>query len=524
MFLTTWYDKKSTVDSYASLYSKSIMYGISSGIVVYRLHDRHLGHFGLSQILQPTTHVILNALWIVCLCIEPMLFLGALVIMPDKFTDDEESASITPRNSSCSNQQSSTETKTTLSTTNAAYAKSHSSSTSHCYSNSALSRKSEESSTLSSVKEQTAPATDATQTNSNQLHYLKCPPLLPRAAGAEVALQTLSPPQRNLELLVHNVSHTDMVLSLEGPGQNSTFDPDKNILCRPRFSCFDKYSKLVLHHLSGNEPILQCPCYERNDERVITKHPMGALTPTGLTFLQQPLVDNFSELRVRGRDTDRTDKNDRRRIQHVLFPLLATLLPRWNQQIDAKQLSRQQHNVKRVLVLVSGVGTPRNWSHDPLGNSTEACAQAMTAFLRRVDPTLMVVQIHSEGIFRYDQNLVFCKELFMPTIHKYRDAHARNLPYPDELEAAADDDVKDDLVRRQHPFQEHWRDTFTTTLSFADGSNARTYAIQAGLRQAGYRPVFFHVRTDQMKELVVSITFMSIRLTPHRRYPYSSGL
>jgi cytidine deaminase len=379
------------------------------------------------------------------------------------------------------------------------------------------------------------------------------PPALSRGppwtAAPTAYCRAPSPPRaakapRHVELLVHNVSHTDLILSLEREGQpGSSCDgegpenamaqsfvqvspaslesprpspppsatspaaggDDRFCLARPRFSCFEKYSRAVWDHLAGDrDEVLYFERYSRNER----SHALFAdatleETATGLRLSdadRAPPVD-LGEVRVRGRDHDKAqggacgDGNDGGgasccRIKLVLFPLLATLLPRWKEMI----LEKQYDSVKRILILVSGVGTPRNWTHDRRGNSTETCARVMKAFLERIDPDLTVVHIHSEtNIFRYDENLVFSEKELMPIIHSYRDAHARGLDYPDEAGGARAGEGDDplDVSLRTHPFSAGWRGSFHTTLSFADGSPARTYAIQASLRQ--YRPTYFHI-------------------------------
>ena len=69
----------------------------------------------------------------------------------------------------------------------------------------------------------------------------------------------------------------------------------------------------------------------------------------------------------------------------------------------------------------------------------------------------------------------------MPCINAYRDAHARGLPYPDENVSQ---------TAQETAFSTDWKQSFSITLSFADGSHARTHAIQTVLRP--YRPRYFH--------------------------------
>ena len=100
-------------------------------------------------------------------------------------------------------------------------------------------------------------------------------------------------------------------------------------------------------------------------------------------------------------------------------------------------------------------------------------------------------RIHSDtNIFRYDENITFAKHELMPCIDSYRDAHARCEPYPDENPGVGSIDDKNDSTLERGPFNPDWRQTVSVTYSFADGSAARSHAIQAALRP--YRPTYFH--------------------------------
>lgn len=340
--------------------------------------------------------------------------------------------------------------------------------------------------------------------------------LLPLEMAESAQSSVATPPnnrsKRYLEILLHNVSHTDLVLSLKAPdsplssshycqgnsGRRNPEMPDL-CLCRPRFSFFDHYCRSIMENINGNETIVSFPRYHRSadDPRfsILREPSNGIPIPTGLCLASNPKVmADLSEVRMRGRDHAKVLSNNEPPcheidngtanhvpVSHIFFPLLATLLPRWESQILQKY---PQPGVKRVLILVTGVGTPRNWTHSVNGNSTKVCADLMEHFVRRLDPDIVVVKIHSEtNIFRYDENLVFVQQELMPVINAFRDAHASGLPYPDEGEP------KSPGVGG-HSFDVDWRRSLSVTLSFADGSPARTYAIQAGLRH--FRPTFFH--------------------------------
>ena len=301
--------------------------------------------------------------------------------------------------------------------------------------------------------------------------------------------------QRQLEMLVHNISHTDLVLSLDprdGEGQYC--------LCRPRFSAFDLYTSRILSSLPKNPETVSFPRYERCDEdprhAIVTPRlsrqkmlPAGLCLDPNTSVLKVP-QDELVNLRIRGRDAPRIEQYAKDntsaiacdlRLDYVFFPLLAALLPRWRQQIATNY--SPQTDVKKVVVLVSGVGTPRNWTHSINGNSTEACAELMERFIRIVHPDVTVVRIHSEtNLFRYDENILFAKHELKPRIDAYRDTHARGQAYPDEVK------YPKDMV--EAPFSADWKRSFHVSLSYADGSQARIHAIQAALRP--YRPSYLH--------------------------------
>jgi len=338
-----------------------------------------------------------------------------------------------------------------------------------------------------------------------------------------------SPHQRYLELLVHNVSHTDLVLSLKAPedatsqqSQDSTFR-----LCRPRFSAFELYSRRVLDSLLSCEGdqlkqlLISFPRYQRSeaenrrifdaDDAMDNQKPLEELpigfSLEGLSFqesvkhLLEVSPDERNDLRLRGKDNPRLDApTEASQLNAAFFPLLATLLPQWQARLEEKYASMERNMetnnaggsqaCKKVIILVSGVGSPRNWTHSMDGNSTNECSKLMELFIETLYPEVAVVRIHSStNIFRYDENIAFIQNELLPCVEGYRDAHATGLPYPDELEHIRTQ--KDAIVRVDHTsFDPDWNQSMSVTLSFADGSPARNHAIQAALRS--YRPTYFH--------------------------------
>ena len=307
--------------------------------------------------------------------------------------------------------------------------------------------------------------------SSEKQPLLQPPPLLrtPMASTSEkCSSNNNNNKQRYLEMLVHNVSHTDLVLSLDVPSANTTPDKDDDsesesesyCLCRPRFSAFDAYSQRLVDFMKHQqyqrreESLIRLPQYERNDQ---TKKPEPSsletatddeMIPIGFRLrkegdddelgdeedddsgknIYRPLRVSSSELndlRVRGRDQNKVANSScSLNINAVFFPLLATLIPLWQEKIQKKYTSSL--SVKQVVILVSGVGQPRNWTHSVRGNSTQQCAELMKMFLQTIYPDLIVVHIHSEtNIFRYDENIAFVQQELLPRVQEYRDSHAK---------------------------------------------------------------------------------------------------
>jgi hypothetical protein len=282
-----------------------------------------------------------------------------------------------------------------------------------------------------------------------------------------------------LEMLVHNVSHTDLILGLSddeadkaglfnleprlsidsshttprsknpptnGSDEDNHPDEEKYILCRPRFSAFDMFSRRVKTELLRcglSNPIISYPRYERIwHERsnatprytLATPRPGDeSMLPVGFNLEKTSMptrdeaeedellvsVNDMPSLRVRGRDISKINPvllgdSPRRvsvmspgptvthseakvmeslRINAVFFPLMSTLLPRWLGQIaDKYGLGKSSTNVKKVIVLVSGVGSPRNWTHSISGNSTQICSDLMEMFIRELYPDVAVIK------------------------------------------------------------------------------------------------------------------------------------
>lgn len=293
-------------------------------------------------------------------------------------------------------------------------------------------------------------------------------------AGASQTLlspstDTAGPEEQRLEMVLHNISHKDMILRLSNAGAEDVF-------ARPKFSLFRPTSCLIKTQLdecatSGKQlRIATCPLTGRG---VPDKGSGSTLQlPVGFDLSESPIpIPDVGSFRVRGKDSNALSLVNggghqpagSSCITAVYFPLLSLLVPKWKESIVASG----DYDCRKMIVLVSGVGTPRNPEHELEGNSTEVIAQMMQMFLKENHPDVLVILLHSHtNIFRYDENIRFVSRELLPLIEQERNAMARR-------------------------HGESWRDMMHLTISFADGSPARISAINSSLRH--YRPSFMHI-------------------------------
>ena len=87
------------------------------------------------------------------------------------------------------------------------------------------------------------------------------------------------------------------------------------------------------------------------------------------------------------------------RVTAALFPLIAAVIPKWLGVL--RRQGADKPSTEKRLYLVSGAGLPRNPTHNPLGNSTEAVANIIEVFIRAAYPDIVVEQLPSSvGVYR----------------------------------------------------------------------------------------------------------------------------
>ena len=281
-----------------------------------------------------------------------------------------------------------------------------------------------------------------------------------------------------LELLVHNISHSDLYVMLKKTGPDGKELSDENYLARPKFSEFQPASEAVVRHLDehskhSSPEVLTC------SSKYKVKYPVGlGLTHKGA--VSGATVRDASEPgghppweRFHLRGFKRHDGQAPKlpdgvpRIVSVYLPLVAVLIPEWLRVLKRRTISAGDPPPRKVLLLVSGAGQPRDTDANPQDNSTEGTSRIIQRFVQACYPDIEVICIPSNwSIFRYDDNVNFVKQQVLPVVESKR----RN-------------------VVEEHG--EDWGKRLRVTLSLSDGAPARISAINASMRS--YRPDYLHI-------------------------------
>ncbi|KAI9990025.1 hypothetical protein PInf_020331 [Phytophthora infestans] len=323
-----------------------------------------------------------------------------------------------------------------------------------------------------------------------------------------------------MEFLVHNISHSDLVVELswlreDGAAASSngatvptarqpvaSVDVDDaavplSVLGRPKFSLFQQTSQHILERVQqlrhpkreANQPTHAAAVLSVSDgtETPSLLHPTlldigntpgerwkacchDTQSPIGFNLADAPIPMSNDQLltdfQLRGEvETTRlVEKHwDRVGITAVYFPLVALLLPKWTQVLK----EFQSEGSRQLVYLISGAGIPRNVEHSHSGNSTEITAQLIVLFVHQYYPDMTAIQVHSgSNIFRFDDNVQFMTRELRPLLETHRET----------------------LVDR---CGEAWKSHFHVTIAYADGPPARLSALNASLRM--YRPSYLHI-------------------------------
>ena len=292
--------------------------------------------------------------------------------------------------------------------------------------------------------------------------YNQIPPALLQPTSRQVSLDT-SDPMEQTEILLHNISHADMIMSLA---------EDDTIIARPTFSSFRGLSETMYNAIKelSTVQLVKYPVHSRNStlpKRPIirTTSEVSDVVPVGFDFKELAnsdllALDNLDQLRFRQNDKEKLSKNPdiKHTISAAFFPLLAALIPKWESYILERR-GKWIRNTKLVVFLISGQGTARDETANVVDNSTDICAHLMKVFLQEAYPYIEVRLLPSPGLnlFRYDENIQFVKQILLPPV----------------------EDIRSTIVAS---VQDKWKEYMHIYISYASGSSARVSAIGASLR------------------------------------------
>ncbi|KAL1527955.1 hypothetical protein AB1Y20_009326 [Prymnesium parvum] len=331
------------------------------------------------------------------------------------------------------------------------------------------------------------------------------------------AFVSSTPSPGGLELLVHNISHSDLYVMLrrqEGTGEEKE---EFSVLARPKFSEFQPASELILAHLDALKAKYGDPVVNSCNSKYKVRYPIGlSLTQGGaapgacVTGEDRPGNNKPQWARFHLKGFKRHDGTPPKlpegnpTIMEVFMPLVAVLIPEWLRVLKRKETTSGMPPPRKVLILVSGAGQPRDTDANPQDNSTEGTGRIIQRFVEAVYPDIEVICIPSNwSIFRYDDNVNFVKQQVLPVV-----------------------EAKRRKVVEEHG--EEWNKRLHVTLSLSDGAPARISAINASMRS--YRPDYLHIwRTKTFwDEQVISEedvefhTFKKLEMRP-AAYPNQMG-
>jgi cytidine deaminase len=310
-----------------------------------------------------------------------------------------------------------------------------------------------------------------------------------------------------MEFLVHNISHSDLVVELSftdeveedrgfvPPSPSSTTSSSthkrhpltssegiiipQSVLARPKFSLFQQISQEIMNRVEQlrladlNPSLLDISSESRMSTTTTTTWKVKCDTtqsPIGFKLDVNPIsISNLEDFQIRGglETIQWIEKHWKQKasfsITAVYFPLVALLIPKW---LDVLKEFNSESS-KQIIYFISGAGIPRNIHHSIQGNSTETTAKLMTFFINQYYPHIQVFQVHSgSNIFRYDDNVQFMTRELRPRLEAHRE----------------------ELVNK---CGETWKSHFHVTIAYTDGPPARLSALNASLRI--YRPSYLHL-------------------------------
>lgn len=271
---------------------------------------------------------------------------------------------------------------------------------------------------------------------------------------------------RELHCLVHNVSHTDVILLVESDAPAATGSVSADCFAKPLFATFAEATRSLAQMLVMEDAPLRTISMAVSDTVDL---------PVGLRFTRAVELDAASvTLRTPPQTGAPAAPGCKVRITGILFPLIATLVPRWIAVLAGRSrranrgatVSPAPPPARQIIYLVSGASVPDDPEYASGTSTTDYAASILCRFLRCAYVDVIVHPISSGAdVFRFDDNASF----FRYNINPLLSANVAT------------------LVRA---YEEGWKKKFSVTISMAAGSPARLAALNSALRY--YTPCYLH--------------------------------
>eukprot|EP01038_Epipyxis_sp_PR26KG_P015957 gene15957-21652_t len=276
----------------------------------------------------------------------------------------------------------------------------------------------------------------------------------------------------SVEILLHNLSHSDLVIHIAKPDVDEVININSNTksafnVARPKFGDFRQVSEKLYKKIQSltkeNQYVISKYPYEHttnpkigqtsSDIKEVVLHETESREANlgfDLSNKDSWVMVKSNALRVRENQNYSTNLNnytsnssgeEESAVIGVYFPLLSMLLEKW-----LHILNDNNNNCKKTVILISGRGQPINNKSNERDNSTKYTAKLIKLFIHLIHPDI--------------------KNELLPVIDGYRDKLA------------------------EHDISGKWKENMGLTISFADGSSARISAINACLKY--YRPAYMH--------------------------------
>ena len=117
------------------------------------------------------------------------------------------------------------------------------------------------------------------------------------------------------------------------------------------------------------------------------------IMPVGIYFPDQPVVEEqWGNLHLRSSEEEKiSGENSKPTIVAAMVPIYAQVLMTWLEMMERKS----NVLVKKVVMIISGAGMPRNRALDIVSNSTKSSAEIMRIFTQRHYPKVETMLLDS---------------------------------------------------------------------------------------------------------------------------------